>query len=204
MVKKNEGLLVHAHPKATERLYLLLVLIPVSFVLTGVLIVGGKKVLPSYFEEPRPLVVLASICCMIVVGLLWNERVNNLRRNYRLFGDRIEIGPLAILFSEIEKIRVGAPLTTFAKGALKVNQPLALLSVDNANAAEFLKNGFANVVVIDTAAKHTLIHVGTVKNGHELLRAFVAKVPEALAKAEYSDEELKRLKSFKKLSYLKA
>lgn len=203
---QSDGLLVHARPKWFELVQYAFIMVIASFMLTGLMLLGVSKVVPEFFDEPRPWLLIACMTIIFALGMAHYTYVNNRRRVYKLFRGRLEIGhrgQLTIALADIEKIRVGAPLTRFAQATAKANTALGVLSARNKAAADTLEAGFANVVVIDRAHDHTVIHVGTIANGHRLLEALFATVPEVFVESNYSDEERARLKGFRELSYAK-
>lgn len=156
------------------------------------LLVDVAVATPEDFAANRlRMLIVFVISWLAVVG--WSTWVNRKHRVYAVYEDRLTVGSpvrITLPFEELTRIRVGAPMTKLVARVAQANDLLGVVSAKNRGAADHLRHGLANTVVLDTAEQSLVIHLGTVEGAGEVFQALVEQNPGKLLPAMYTEAEL--------------
>ncbi len=172
-----------------------------ALVLTATISMGVDALYPSFLTEDHAAnrLRMARLFVPLALTFVWIQlrafkymRAEMVQGRLTLYHPQ----PFVLSFDEIERIRVGAPPPKVARRATRANEFIGKVSALNRNAAQYVRDSYANTIVVDRASDIIVINLTSAEGGVALLREFLRQNAEHVQPSEFSEAERRRFGRF--------
>ena len=193
-----------ARPSRGEIVSQLLV-IPFLALIGTVMVVGSlarfaPDLLPEDPARARMWLGSGFVVALTALGVVSFRSTSG--RIHRLYADRLTIGRggnTVISLSEVQRVRVGAPMPGLVRLVRRLSGALGVLSSANAQGARLIDAQYAALVVLDLGpSSRRVIHAMTLRGGPQLIAALLDALADRIEDPpSYSARELAALGRFR-------